>query len=362
VRACTSRRRPGVALAAALAAGGLVLGACTSEPASSASSADAGRASSAPAGSDEPGGDQAGERGREQGGESADQPGEVRQPADGGTAEPVIEVDGVEVRPAGDEHAIPVAVAWADTPQLVTAAADFTAYVRAQTAALVTSTGDLAAAVHAGDVDRARALYPEAHAPWERIEPLGETSTGLDVRIDGKREDLAPGERVTGFHAVEQALFGSPDPAAALAAAGPDADRLLADARELQAHVARVDLSPLVAAATAKALLDEATNAKVTCTEEPWSHTELWDLAANVDGARAAVDTLRPYLAGADPQLLAQVDRRVAVLLRRLDTHRVGTGWRLSTELSPAELKVLSDAVRSLTETVSLLEAAVVPR
>lgn len=35
----------------------------------------------------------------------------------------------------------------------------------------------------------------------------------------------------------------------------------------------------------AKGLLDEVATGKVTGEEEAWSHTDLWDLRANIDGA-----------------------------------------------------------------------------
>jgi iron uptake system component EfeO len=362
VRATAPRCRPGAALTAALLVGGLALGGCTADDPAPAASASA--SAGAPAG-DAGGSGDADASGGSGGSRDADGSGGTGGTGGAGSAEssagPVIEVDGVEVGPPGSRTA-PIAQAWRDAPLLVQGAAEFTDYVRAQTGELVRATGDLVAAVHAGDVARARALYPGARTPWERIEPLGETSTALETRIDGKPADLAPGEQLAGFHALELALWGTPDPAAALAAAGPVADRLSAAVGELQAHLATVQLDPLVVAATTKALLDESTNGKVTCLEEQWSHTELWDLAANLDGAQVALGSLRPQLIAIDPALLTQVDRRLATLRDRLEVHRRGDGWQLCTELGLADRKALSDGVRALSEPVSELEAVVVPR
>ena len=44
----------------------------------------------------------------------------------------------------------------------------------------------------------------------------------------------------------------------------------------------------------AKELLDEVATGKVTGEEEIWSHTDLWDFQANVDGARQAFEDLAP--------------------------------------------------------------------
>ena len=48
----------------------------------------------------------------------------------------------------------------------------------------------------------------------------------------------------------------------------------------------------------AKELLDEVATGKVTGEEEIWSHTDLWDFQANVDGAKVAFEVLRDVVAG----------------------------------------------------------------
>ena len=46
----------------------------------------------------------------------------------------------------------------------------------------------------------------------------------------------------------------------------------------------------------AKELLDEVATGKITGEEEAFSHTDLVDLQANVQGARKVVDLLTPVL------------------------------------------------------------------
>jgi iron uptake system component EfeO len=248
--------------------------------------------------------------------------------------------------------------AWADDPLLSTAAHQYSDWVQEQAALLVDSTGQLVDAVRAGDVERGRALYPVARAPWERLEPLGESSTDLDARIDGKESALAPGETLTGFHRIEQALWTDGD----LAAAAPAADQLLADVQDFRAYTQNLPVDPILVAATAKSLLDESSTGKVTGDEEIWSHTELWDLEANLEGVAQSVAVLRPHLAVAAPRLLTQVDDRMARLQALLEDLRRGGGWTPSDQLSAAQLRALSDALTALTQPVSELEAAVVPR
>ena len=56
----------------------------------------------------------------------------------------------------------------------------------------------------------------------------------------------------------------------------------------------------------AKELLDEVATGKITGEEEAFSHTDLVDFQANLDGAKKAYDVLRPLVS--DEELLATLD------------------------------------------------------
>ena len=84
----------------------------------------------------------------------------------------------------------------------------------------------------------------------------------------------------------------------------------------------------------AKELLDEVATGKVTGEEEIWSHTDLWDFQANVDGARIAYEDLKPLLAENDAELDASLETKFAALQELLDRYRVGDGFELYNELS----------------------------
>lgn len=69
---------------------------------------------------------------------------------------------------------------------------------------------------------------------------------------------------------------------------------------------------------------------------------------------------VREILVQKDPGLTAQLDTEFAALQALLDSQRIGDGFRLYTELSPAEIKVLSDQVNALGEPLNKLTAALV--
>jgi iron uptake system component EfeO len=241
---------------------------------------------------------------------------------------------------------------------LAQAGADYQRYVRSQTGALVEQTTAFADAVRAGDVEGAKALFPVARTYWERIEPVAEVFGDLDPRIDGREGDQAEGEDFTGYHRIEQALWvdGSTEGMA------PYADQLQADVQEVAGLADDTTLDPLQLANGAKALLDEIATGKITGEEDRYSHTDLWDFAANLEGSEAAVQALRPYLEEADPDLVAEIDERFAAAEAELEQYRSGDGWVLYDQLTQEQLRGLSDSITALTESVSRVAAVVADR
>jgi iron uptake system component EfeO len=239
--------------------------------------------------------------------------------------------------------------------QLAQATASYTRYITSQSEALAQRTGEFAAAVKAGDMARSKALYPVARTYYERIEPVAEIFGDLDPKIDG-REDGATSELpFTGFHRIEKDLWVTGD----ISKTGPIADQLVADVKELVTKAEAETLSPLQLANGAKELLDEVASSKITGEEERYSHTDLWDFAANVDGAQAAVAALRPALEQRDPGLVKQIDGGFAAVEAELGQYRKGDGWKLHTELTEPELKRLSDVINALAEPISKVAGAI---
>jgi len=245
-----------------------------------------------------------------------------------------------------------------DDESLAQAGADYQRYVRSQTAALLEQTSAFVDAVMAGDVAGAKALYPVARTYWERIEPVAEVFGDLDPRIDGREGDQAEGEDFTGFHRIEKALWQDGD----VSGMGRYADQLLTDVEEIVALADETTLEPLQLANGAKALLDEVAGGKITGEEDRYSHTDLWDFAANLEGSQAAVQALRPFLEETDPDLVARIDERFADTEAELGQYRAGDGWLAHDQLTQEQLKGLSDSITALTAAVSQVAAVVADR
>jgi iron uptake system component EfeO len=242
-----------------------------------------------------------------------------------------------------------------DDAQLAAATASYQRYVKSQTDALLVKTQEFVDAVKAGDQEKAKALFPVARTYWERIEPVAEIFGDLDPKIDGREEVIEEGMKFTGYHRLEKDLWVAKD----VSGSGPIADQLMSDVKLIVEKANAEKLSPLQLGNGAKELLDEVATGKITGEEDRYSHTDLWDFAANLEGSQAAVQSLRPVLEARDAALVKTLDEKFAAAEAALEAHRKGDGWKLHTELSEDELKVLSDAINALAEPVSKIAAVV---
>ncbi len=232
---------------------------------------------------------------------------------------------------------------------------DYAQYVQTQVNGLVTKTGEFVAAIKAGDVAKAKALYPVARTYYERIEPVAESFGDLDRQLDAREGDLEPGTEWTGYHKLEQDLWVKGE----VSGSGAVADKLNADVAKLRTLVASATFKPLELANGAKELLDEVATSKVTGEEERYSHTDLWDFQANVDGSKAAVAALRPALDKRAPDLGTTLDTQFAAVQAELDKYRTGDAFRPYTALSADQVKALSDAINGLAEPISRVAATI---
>jgi iron uptake system component EfeO len=248
--------------------------------------------------------------------------------------------------------------------QVDTANANYKSYVKDQVENLVTGTEEFAAAYKAGNDDVARSLYAPTRVYWERIETVAESFGDLDPSMDLREADLEEGQDWTGWHAIEKDLW--PAEAEPGFAAYPQekrdalADRLVSDTDSLYANVQDLEFTLDQQANGAIGLLDEVATGKVTGEEEFWSHTDLWDFQANIDGATVLYAGIRDILIEKDADLAAQLDEEFEQLQALLDAQRSGDGFVLYTELTPEEIRAFSDQVNALAEPLSKLTGVLV--
>ncbi|MFA7511229.1 iron uptake system protein EfeO [Mycolicibacterium vanbaalenii] len=241
------------------------------------------------------------------------------------------------------------------------AADSYKRYVNSQVEALVPAVEAFVAAIKSGDIEAAKAQYPTSRVYYERIEPVAESfPDDLDPRIDLREADLEPGQKWTGFHRLEKDLWVTGPQADTNAIA----DQLVADVKELQAGVSAPDFSvdSTQIAGGAQGLLDEIATSKISGEEDIFSHTDLWDFNANLQGSQTAVASVRPILDERNPDLGTRVDQRFEEVEALLERYREGDGFVSYDKVTEPERQELSRAIDALSKEVSQVQGVIAPQ
>jgi iron uptake system component EfeO len=241
-------------------------------------------------------------------------------------------------------------------PSLTSAVAAYRSFVQNEADALVPATQAFVAAVKAGDVAKAKALFAPARSHYESIEPVAESFGDLDPEIDARVNDVASPSQWTGFHRIEKALWQDKS----LKGMDPYADKLMADVLKLQKLIPTAKLQPAAIANGAVDLLGEVANSKITGEEDRYSHTDLWDFEANIAGVREALDVLTPALKLRNPTLLATANSQFDAVGQALSTYKTSDGYVDYATVGKADRRQLTTLVNTLAETMSKVAPAIV--
>ncbi|WP_256757014.1 iron uptake system protein EfeO [Cohnella sp. WQ 127256] len=238
----------------------------------------------------------------------------------------------------------------ASTSEILTkAVANYKVYVEEQATNLVNQTKVFVDAVKAGNSDQAKLEYPKARVFFENIEPIAESFGDLDPRIDARLADAEDESTWGGFHRIEKALWLDNS------LEGMDAygDQLVKDTEELLQKVKTIELEPKAMVAGAMELLNEAAISKITGEEELYSHTDLVDFAANVDGSKTVYLAIIPALNEKNPDLANQLDKQFQVLEETLRGHQTNGIFVTYDKLTTEQIRLISDQISQLSNLMS---------
>lgn len=249
---------------------------------------------------------------------------------------------------------------WRDNPALVKATTDYATWIKQQTAGLVTKTKSFVDAIGHGDLHRAQLLYPQARIGYERIEPVAEIWGDLDRDIDGRLDDVAQPGDFQGFHKLEQLMFQG----GTLSGATGYANDLLKNVRQLNTLVGEATYQPAEIADGATSLVDEIQNTKVTGEEDRYSHIDLVDFRANLDGSMEAFNVLVPALNKISPDLVKTIQDRYQAVVAGLKPFRqdpgyLDTGFVTYSTVTAAQRRQLSQVVNAFGAEMSKVAAKV---
>jgi iron uptake system component EfeO len=223
--------------------------------------------------------------------------------------------------------------------------------VREQIDGLLAKTKVFTDAVRSGDLARAKAAYAPSRQNWEAIEPIAGLVPDIDGAVDARVDDFASetDPSFTGWHRLEHLLWarGTTDGGA------PFADGLDAELKKLRAEFAKVKLTPIAVAQGAAELIEEVSEGKITGEEDRYSHTDLWDFAANVAGAEKAFELLKPAITDADASLATDIQSDFDDIDAALAKYADGDGYRSYESLSKADKDDMKAILGSLSENLA---------
>jgi iron uptake system component EfeO len=239
-----------------------------------------------------------------------------------------------------------------DNP-LVNAGVDqYKQYLVQQVDALVAATTTFTNAVRAGDVGASKAAYAPSRVSWERIEPIAGLVPDIDGATDSRVDDFegVDDPNFTGWHRLEYLLWAQNTTEGGAAFA----DKLDADLASLKQQVAGLELPAGALPAGAADLIEEVSEGKITGEENRYSHTDLWDFAANIDGSKQLIVLLTPAIEAEDPDLVTKINAGFTDIDTQLAAYEDGNGGYVSYEqLTDDDKDKMKATLAALSENVS---------
>ena len=232
--------------------------------------------------------------------------------------------------------------------------AEYKKYVEGQIDLLLKDTENFAQLLKTGKLDEAKKVYPLIRMAYERSEPIAESFGESDIKIDYRlvdfKEEFKNEEGWKGFHRIEKILWEQNT------TKGTEkyADDLVNDIKELKAKIATIEVTPDLMVTGAIDLLNEVSTQKITGEEEVFSHTDLYDFRANIEGAQKIFELFRPKLEQKDAKLVTTLDTEFKAVNALLDKYMTDDKhYKLYTELTKEDTKALAEAVTKLGEPLS---------
>ena len=234
------------------------------------------------------------------------------------------------------------------------ATSDYKTFVEEQIDKLLTDTEGFFQLLKDGKLEEAKKTYPLIRMSYERSEPIAESFGESDVKIDFRLADYLDENKTeegwSGFHRIERILWEENT------TKGTESygDQLVNDIKELKAKIATVDVDYKIMLTGAVDLLNEVATSKITGEEEIYSHTDLYDFRANIQGAEKIFQLFKPLLEKSDAALVKELEEDFKSVNSLLDKHMTDKEhYKLYTDLTKEDTKELSEAVTKLGEPLS---------
>lgn len=241
-----------------------------------------------------------------------------------------------------------------DQKALDQATSEYKEFVQGQIDQLLKDTEEFQRILKSGDLEEAKKVYPLIRMSYERSEPIAESFGESDVKIDFRLVDYVDENKSeegwSGFHRIERILWEENT------TKGTEkyAEQLVNDIKELKAKIATVEVTPDMMLTGAVDLLNEVATQKITGEEEIFSHTDLYDFRANIEGAEKIFALFKPLIEKKDVKLVKTLETEFKAVNDLLDKHMTDeSNYKSYTDLTEEDTKELAEAVTKLGEPLS---------
>ena len=236
--------------------------------------------------------------------------------------------------------------------------AEYQVTLALQSARLVREVTALEEAIRAGDLAKARALYPQARAPYEMLAPVMPHASDLANAIDPMATYLAQRENdpgFTGFHRLEYGLFAKNS----LEGLAPVSAKLLTDAEALRTRLRALRLKPEDMGEGAERALSLLADSISSGGTEHYARTDLADIEARLAGVAKIVTLLKPVASEAAPEPFAAVETKLGEVERQVADLRKPDGDPAFVTVPQDKRAALADGVRSLERAMETLNETI---
>lgn len=234
---------------------------------------------------------------------------------------------------------------------------EYRVYLNRRASELIDATETLAEQITAGDVKGAKAAWLAARQPWRQMAPvtarIGDLANSMDPLADylEKREQDPD---FTGFHRIEHGLWQ----ASATEGLAPVATKLAADAVALKDRLKGLGLEPADLASNAAALAGRVAD-QATGSQTPYSHADLAEFAADLDGIAKSALLVDPLVKEANPQASQALAAALDDARGTLDGFKANGAFPSYDQVDAAGRKEIADAFSAVATAAAALNPAI---
>ncbi len=256
------------------------------------------------------------------------------------------------------EHSKAAVAAKPDTRAFIGMLSEYKVFLVMQSNAALKNTQALQAAIAAGDVQAARAAFSQAREAYERTDALSGRFSDLASKIDPLANYLEKREEdpaFTGFHRIEYGLWTQNS------TAGLEvfASQLGTDLTELKERLKTTKLTPDMLLRSLATYLNQQAEGAVIAGDNAYSHLDLADLTAKLDGAEKILTLLKPL---SEKPAASETQNALSALQdvrQELTTLSAGNPERSYAEIDDAARRALAEKVKTLSQKITALMSAI---